>query len=67
MPYTIKPKVTDGFGSFAVLAGDAHEARDIVKGMVERGVEEIEILDDSGAPYDIAQLYHIASEGELTR
>ena len=64
MPYTIKPE-TDGFGSVSVLAGDAHEALDIVRGLVERGVKDIEILDDSGAQYDIPQLYHIASEGEL--
>jgi hypothetical protein len=67
MPYTIKPKIKNGFGSFGVLVGDAHEALDIVKGMVERGIEEIEVLDDNGARYDIPQLYHIASEGELAR
>jgi hypothetical protein len=67
MPYTIKPKTTEGFGSFGMLAGDAHEALIIVKGMAERGVEEIEILDDTGMPYDLAQLYHIANEGEWTR
>jgi hypothetical protein len=67
MPYTIKPKIKNGFGSFSVLAGDAHEVLDIVKGMVERGIEEIEVLDEDGAQYDIPQLYHIASESELTR
>ena len=67
MPYTIKPKTAEGFGSFGVLVGDAHEALEIVEGMAERGVEEIEISDDSGTPYVLAQLYHIASEGELTR
>ena len=56
MPYTIKPKTTEGFGSFGVLVGDAHEALEIVKGMAERGVEEIEVRDDSGTPYDLAQL-----------
>ena len=44
MPYTIKPK-TDGFGSISVLVGDAREALEIVKGMAERGVEEIEVFD----------------------
>jgi hypothetical protein len=67
MPYTIKPKTTEGFGSFGVLVGDAHEALDIVKAMAERGVEEIEILDDGGTPYDLVQLYHIASEAHVTR
>ena len=56
MPYTIKPKTAEGFGSFGVLVGDAHEALEIVKGMAERGVEEIEVRDDSGTPYDLAQL-----------
>ena len=39
---------TKGYGSFGVLAGDVHEALDIAKGMVERGIEEVEILNEDG-------------------
>ena len=62
IPYTIKPKTNGGFGSFAVLAGDAHEALGIAKGMAERGIEKIEILDDSGAACDPVELERIASK-----
>ena len=67
MPYTIKTKTGRGRGSLAMLAGDAHEALDMVLGLAERGIEQIEIFDDSGAQYDFPQLYHIASEDALTR
>jgi hypothetical protein len=66
MPYTVKPK-SNGFGSFGVLAGDAHEALNIVKGLAERGIEEIEILDDSGAKCDPVELERIAGDAELAR
>lgn len=60
MPYTIKPKATAGFGSFSVLAADGHEALDAAKGMIERGIEEIEILDDDGRACDPSELASIA-------
>jgi hypothetical protein len=62
MPYTIKPKISEGFGSLTVLAGDAHEALSIVKDMAERGIEEVEIFDDTGAAYAPVQLVRIASQ-----
>ena len=67
MPYTIKPKTTEGFGSFGVLVGDAHEALEIVKGMAERGVEEIGVLDDSGTPIRLGATVPHCQRSELTR
>ena len=66
MPYTIKTKRIDGFGTFTVLVDDARETTKVVKDMAGRGVEAIEIFDEDGTPYDLVQLCHIASEGELT-
>jgi hypothetical protein len=63
MPYTVRPKTSEGFGSFGVLAGDAHEALDIAKSMTERGIEEVEILDDGGIKYDPAELGRVANKG----
>jgi hypothetical protein len=64
MPYTIKSKPGDGFGSLGVLAGDAREALDVVKGMTERGIEEVEVFDDTGAACDPSELEHAASQAE---
>ena len=65
MPYTIKPRTTEGYGSFGVLAGDAREALDIAKGMVERGIEEVEILNEDGAPCTPVELERIVGGTEL--
>jgi hypothetical protein len=64
MPYTIKPKTRAGFGSFAVQAGDTREALNIARGMVDRGIAEVEILDDNGAACDPAELERLASKAE---
>ena len=62
MPYTIKPKTSGGFGSFAVQAGDTREALDVARGMIDRGVREVEILDDNGSLCDPSDLERIASK-----
>lgn len=67
MPYTIRPKTSSGFGSFSVHAGDAREALNAAKAMIERGVADVEILDNSGAACDPLEVERIATEGELTR
>jgi hypothetical protein len=62
--YTVRPRNDDGFGSVSVSASEAREALNIMKGMIERGVENVEILDVDGKPYDPTELERITSEGE---
>jgi hypothetical protein len=64
MPYTIKPKIRVGFGSFAVLAADGQEALATAKGMMERGIEEVEILDGNGSPCDPSALERTAGQAD---
>ena len=58
-------KSNDGFGTFTIIVDDARDAIKVAKDVAERGIDEIEICDEDGTPYDLAQLYHIVSEGEL--
>jgi hypothetical protein len=67
MPYTIKPKTTEGFGSFGVLVGDANEALNIAKGMVESGIEEVKILNEDGAPCTPVELERVVRDAEMVR
>jgi hypothetical protein len=64
MPYTIKPKTSAGYGSFAVRAGHTREALNIARGMIDRGIDEVEILDDNGTACDPSDLERIASKAE---
>ena len=59
MPYTIRTKTSGSFGSFSVVAGDSREALDVAKGMGERGIEEIQILDENGAVCNPTELERI--------
>lgn len=54
--YIVRPKRTDGYGSFSVAALEAPEALEIAIGLIERGVESVEILDDDGTSCDLAEL-----------
>jgi hypothetical protein len=62
--YTVRPRHDHGNGSFSVIAQDAREALDVAKGMVERGIKDVEILDESGLAYDLAALEHATAHAE---
>lgn len=64
MKYTVRPKNNGGYGSFSVAASEAREALNAAKDMTERGVEDVEILDSAGSPYDLSELERVASESE---
>jgi hypothetical protein len=66
MRYTVRPKIGSGYGQFSVMAGDAREALELAKGLLERGVESVEILGTDGALYDVADLERIVLEEEAT-
>ena len=56
MKYTVRPRHDHGNGAFSVIAQDAREALDVAKGLVERGVKDVEILDESGVAFDLVEL-----------
>jgi hypothetical protein len=62
--YTVRPRHDHGNGSFSVIAQDAREALEVAKGMVERGVKDVEILDESGVAHDTAELERATLLGE---
>jgi len=62
--YTVRPRHDHGNGSFSVIAQDAREALDVAKGMAERGVKDVEILDESGVAYDLAELERASAPAE---
>jgi hypothetical protein len=64
--YTVRPKRSQGYGSFSVAALEAHEALAIANGLIERGVEVVEVLDDDGTPYDLAELQRTIERAALT-
>ena len=64
MKYIVRPRNDGGFGSFSVAASEAREALNVAKEMTERGVEDVEILDSAGKPYDLGELERVASEGQ---
>jgi hypothetical protein len=64
MKYTIRPRNDQGYGSFSVVAGDAREALDLAKGIIERGVPNVEILDENGVVLDLAELERVIRESE---
>jgi hypothetical protein len=67
MQYTVRPRHDHGIGSFNVIAADADEALDIAKGMTERGVREIEILDESGTAFNLSEWEQRAQEDKQRR
>jgi hypothetical protein len=64
VPYPIKPKSSAGFGSFSVFAANSQEALDAAKGMIERGIPEVEILDEDGRACDLPGLECIVGKAE---
>jgi hypothetical protein len=62
--YTVRPKRSHGYGAFSVAALEAHEALEIANGLIERDIEIVEILDDDGTPYDLAELQRSVAENE---
>jgi hypothetical protein len=54
MPYTIRPK-SGGFGLLAAFAYDPHQALDIARYMLQRGVKEVEIIADEEVPPELAE------------
>jgi hypothetical protein len=64
--YIVRPRHEPGRGNFSVLADSPREALDLAKGMAERGVEEVEILDENGAVIDPADLERLSRENPET-
>jgi hypothetical protein len=63
--YTVRPRHDSGnYGSFSVAASQPREALDAAKAMVERGVPDVEILDEDGIAYDLAELERATREHE---
>ena len=62
--YTVRPRHDSGHGAFSVAASQPREALDAAKAMVERGVRDVEILDDDGIPCDLTDLECAAQEHE---
>lgn len=56
MKYTVRPKNEQAFGSFSVMVADPREALDVARELIERGVKDVEILDEEGTPYDLNTL-----------
>lgn len=59
--YIVRPRHDHGNGSFSVIAQDARKALEVAEGMVERGVKDVEILDESGVAYDLAELERVTA------
>jgi hypothetical protein len=55
MPYTVKQKSNDGFGTLSILAPDSREALEAAKAMIDRGAEGVEILDNEGRSCDLPE------------
>jgi hypothetical protein len=63
--YTVQPRHDSGnYGSFSLAASQPRKAHDATKAMEERGVPDVEILDENGVPYDLAELERAARERE---
>jgi hypothetical protein len=62
--YTVRPRHDRGNGSFSVAASSAREALTAAKGMVDRGLRDVEILDTNGVAYDLAELERLTSDDE---
>jgi hypothetical protein len=64
MPYTVKQKSNGGFGTLSILAPDSREALKAAKGMIDRGVEVVEILDDDGQACDLPEMERATTEAD---
>lgn len=64
MKFTIRPRNDQRNGAFSVLVEDPRTALDVAKGMVERGIPNVEILDHDGIALDLAELERIAEESD---
>jgi hypothetical protein len=62
--YTVRPRHDNGNGAFSIAASEAREALEAAKGLVERGVRDVEILSENGVPYDLTELEREAEEHE---
>ena len=62
----MKFTVRSGHGNFSVAAAEPSEALNIAKGMAERGVRDVEILDETGRAYDLAEFEQVTKEAEDT-
>jgi hypothetical protein len=60
--YTVRPRHDQGNGAFSVFVYDAREALNVAKGMTERGVQDVEILDENGVAFDLMELERLARE-----
>ena len=54
MPYTIIPKKSS-LGRLAAFAYESHQALDIARFMLQRGVKEVEIIADEEVPPKLAE------------
>jgi hypothetical protein len=62
--YTVRPRHNSGHGAFSVAASQPREALDAAKAMTERGIRDVEVLDEDGMPYDLSALERAAQEHE---
>jgi hypothetical protein len=66
MKFTVRPRHDSGHGNFSVAAAEPREALSIAKDMLERGVKDVEILDENGTAYDLTELERVTKEVEET-
>jgi hypothetical protein len=65
MRFTIRPKATNKTGgSMSVSAYGAREALNAANGMIDGGLEGVEILNEQGRAYDLAELERLTAEAE---
>lgn len=64
MRYTIRPGATSCGDDFAVATADAREALDIVRGLIDRGLTDMQIFDAEGKAYDLADFERIVNASE---
>jgi hypothetical protein len=65
MRFTIRPKATNKTGgSMSVSADGARKALDAANGMINGGFEGVEILNEQGSAYDLADLERLTAEEE---
>ena len=62
--FPIRPGASTPSSGFAVSAGDPREALNHVRDMLERGLSDIDVLDDEGRPYDLSELERSALASE---
>jgi hypothetical protein len=65
--YTVRSRHNQSHGAFSIITEDAREALQIAKDMVVRGVQEVEILDENGAAFDLAELQRLTNDETSAR